>query len=101
MKLAMAQLRVAPTARPAVRIRGSNYPAGSSPFQVRQKESDNQAAGERMVSIIIQRLARERQNSQSVVQNEVEEDLRPDFLKQFPNAAEMYKDMKLGVLLGR
>ena len=54
-----------------------------------------------MVSIIIQRLARERQNSQSVVQNEVEEDLRPDFLKQFPNAAEMYKDMKLGVLLGR
>ena len=61
----------------------------------------HQPAGERMVSIIIQRLARERQNSQSVVQNEVEEDLRPDFLKQFPNAAEMYKDMKLGVLLGR
>jgi hypothetical protein len=54
-----------------------------------------------MVSIIIQRLARERQNSQSVVQNEVEEDLRPDFLKQFPSVAEMYKDMKLGVLLGR
>lgn len=55
-----------------------------------------------MVSVIIQRMARERQSAHSTIEHhEAVVDLRPDYLRQFPSASNVFKDLKLGVLLGR